>query len=455
MPPDAPIAGAPPTGGPASDLKQLSERMAAIATAQIPKEDFERQTKVVNETAVAVAQLQKMVTDRSLSLPGSDDGKQYSFSRVALALHEGRSAKDWKEIAPYEWDISEGTRTHMRKQFAEQTRGLPQGEQARATLNTLVDSEGGFLVPTEKLAKFYDIFWATLVVTALGVTKLTPKAGEIEIPKATGSVTAYDIFEGKITGLSNSEPTFGLLTLKPHELGVVSTMTQRVLRLADPSIDAFLESQMAKRAAQHMEDRLLNGSGAQGQPNGLLIADGAAAGNFIHLQGTPKQVTDYPLANGATQLISPTVVIDGEGVLEDQNTPLSSTTKILTHPKVLRKFRKDTTNQYTMPTPISREKVKELTGYDWLTSTLLKTTLTKTGATGDGTALAHFIMGNFEDWLVALWGGFELRKTDIAWNPINSTSGFFGRLVHFMGTMLYDAGVIRSESIIASNEVNF
>lgn len=455
MPPEAPTKdAAPPKDGTRSDVEKLIQRLDAITTAQIPKDDFVALRTAHDQTLAAVRDLQKLVTDRSLSLPGGDDGKHFSFSRMALALDEGRGPEDYKRIAPYEFEVSEATRTHTRKKLEESQRAFPFVDMGRATLSTLVDNEGGFLVPTEKLSKFYDIFWAALVFTILGVTKLTPagNAGAIDVPKATGSVAAYDIFEGKITNLAQSNPTFALLNLKPHECGVVCTATQRVLAMADPSIDAFLEKQMAQRLAQHMEDRLLNGSGANGQPKGLLIGAGAAAGNHIHLQGALQQVTDK--GETAEQTISANYMIDFEGVLEDQNTPLGPNTKILSHPKVFRKFRKDTAAQYVYPTPLSREKAKEIAGYEWVLSTLLKTNLTYSGFAHDG-SLAHLVMGNFEDFLTVMWGGVFVRKSDTTWNPINSTSGFFGRLVHFLGTALYDGGCIRSESIVAENALNY
>lgn len=449
-------AAAPPQGGPESDLNALKQRLEAIAAGQISREDHARLNAEVAEIRTNVERFHQMMADRSASLPGAEDAP-FSMSRAILALDEGRDPDDWKKLAPREWEISEATRQRLRERNTKaRAVGVTQGE--RDTLNTQLQSEGGFLIPTEKLAAFYDIFWATLVLTALGVTKLTPRAGRVDIVKGTGAVTAYDVFEGSISGLSHTNPTFGIMEMRPREIAVLSSATQRTLALADPSVDRLLEDQMARAAAQLMEERILTGTGANGQARGVLIGAGGPSGNFLHLQGALEQVTDLNLANAANKIGMLTTgayrsFLDFESALLDAKVPLGPWIKALSHHKVKQNFRQDQASQYTLPVPLKNEDVAKILGYEWMTSALLPTTLTKSAYTGDGTALAHFALGDWRDLIVALFGGYELRKTDVAYNPITSKSAFFGRLVHFMGTLMYDAGVIRKESIVASNEV--
>lgn len=442
-----------PSGGPESQVERLASRMEEILRAQIPKEDFERVNAAVTEMRATVTAMQAQIRDRSASLPGADDGKPYSFSRVWLAVHEGRGPEDYKRLAPYEYELSVATRAAMRK------RALEAGDDAvRATMSTTIDSEGGFLVPIEKLSTFYDVFWANLALEQLGVTKLTPKA-PVNIVKLTGGTTAYDVHEGRITGLSHSNPTLGMLSLKHYKTACVCTQTQELLRMADPSIDTFLEAHMARTVAQHVEQRLLTGSGAQGQPRGLFIGDGAAAGAFPHLQGTLQQITDLALASGASTIGVRTTgayrtILDYESALLDNKVLLGPQTKIFSHHAVRQAFRLDPANAGSLPLPLTNEALKAITGYDWVTSPLLPKTMEKSGHTGTG-ALAHFAMGNFEDFLVALFGGAIIKKSDVAYSPITAESAFFADLVHVMVTQLYDGGVIRKESIVGSNEVTY
>lgn len=444
------VKAAPP--GAANPFEQLTKQLEEIARKQIPESEVQRLDAAIAGIRAVVDDMKKSLVDRSLTLPGAEAPKErFDFGRAASALHKARgNPKALKEFAPHEFEISEATRANMRKTLSELARiGVPDAE--RATLSTIVDSEGGFLVPKESLGNFYDVFWKTLVLDQLGVTKLTPNAALAEIVKGTGAVQAYDVFEGSVSGLAESNPTFGMLQLKQHELAIIASASKRALEFSDPSLSSILEAQMARRAAQHMENRVLAGSGAQGQCRGLLKAAGSTSATNAHLEGALEQVTDVNLANGSNT-ITPGIVVDFEGTLEDADVPLGEWVKILSHPKALRKYRKDTTNQYTLPSPLSRAKVREITGYDWVTSTQLPTTLAKSAYTATG-SLTPFVMGDFRDFLVATWGGLVLKSSDIAYNPITAKSAFFGRLVHFMGTMLYDCGVIRSESIAASNEL--
>lgn len=444
-----------PQGGPVAEFDKLTQRLDAIAAAMIPKDDHTRLETALADVRTNVETLRQMVLDRGASLPGSET-EPFSYSAAISALDRGHDPDDFKRLAPREWEMSEATRKRMRDRINAQAHLVTPGE--RDMLNTMLDSEGGFLVPVEKLARFYDIFWAALCFDQLGVTKITPRGGRLDIVKGTGAVTAYDVFEGSIMGLSHSNPTFGIMELRPREIAVLSSATQRSLALSDPAVDLILEQQMAQAAALLVEKRCLIGSGQEGQARGLFYAQGGTEVNFPHLEGTLVNVTDKNLANGANIIGMLTTgaytsFLDFETTLMDNNVPVGEWCKLFSHHSVKQRFRQDPASQYALPVPISPAAMRDLIGYDWVTCSQLPTTLNKSTYTGDGTKLRHFAFGDFRDMLVAIFGGYQLRKSDVAYNPITSKSAFFGRLVHFMGTLMYDTGVIRKESIVASNEV--
>lgn len=436
---------------------KLLERLNKVAEDMVPRADFDALKEVTRLNEQNVANLQRGVRDRSLSLPGAEDYKdQWSWSRAVLACHPDHRYRA-KEIAPFEMEVSEQTRKANAKELdrrASEAESQAEGMRlnARATNVTNIDSAGGFLVPMQLLDRFYEIFYATLVLDALGVTKLTGLIGEsIEVPKETAGTTAYMVPENSTTGLLHSEQTFGQLILKMHEVVATGSYSQRLLRLSNPSIDALIEKSFAQKAARKVEQQVLTGKGSNGEVRGILTGAGGT-GNNPHLEGTLQDVADQNLANGS-HTPTPNILIDFEGVIEDADA-LGGKLGFLCHPKVLRKLRKDTANQSVWPTPLSRDMIKELTGWPWLATTQLPTNLSKSGYTNDG-SLAHLIFGNWEDLLLAMWGGFEVRRSDVAYSPISSVSAFHSRLVHVLGSQLFDSGVIRSASLVASNEVNY
>lgn len=457
---DAPAPNTP-------DAKIL-ERLKKIDENTIPKSEFDSlgarcaALEASNSASErALAEMKANLRDRSLSLPGAEkEAKNYSFSRALFALgmtdptmSEETVRSVMRRYAPLEQDIHEQTFKHNARAIADLNEiAMQRGE--RATNTTVTDSVGGFLVPTQMMQdKFYEIFYANLSAEQAGCTKLTGLIGDpVMIPKEVTGATAYMVPENSTTGLSAGEQTFGQMQLKPREAVATGSFSQRLLALSNPSIDALIMNGFMRKVARLADKQIYVGKNSNGEIRGILTAAGGT-GNNPHLEGAIQDIGDLALANGATQTISQTNVIDFEGVIEDADA-LGGKMCIVTHPKVLRKFRKDTANQYTLPVPLNRSKVKEITGYDWITTTQLPVNLSKAGATNDGT-LAHFILGNFEDLLFALWGGMQFRRSDAAYSPITSTSAFHSRLVHVLCSQLFDAGVIRSASFVASNEVNY
>lgn len=443
-------------------VDEVVKRLAHISDNMAAKSTVDELRAQLDEAKAQMAAISKQLRDRSFSLPGVEsEASNYSLSRAILAngmvdpsMSDDQKIATMRKYAPLEFDISEQTRKANSQVLEQHARDLvgADKEKARATNTTLTDSAGGFLVPAQLLAKFYEIFYANLVLDEAGATKLTGLMGEpVLVPKEASGTTAYMAPENSITGLTNSEPTFQMLQLRAREVVATGSYSQRLLSLANPSIDQMLINCYMRKLALKVEQQIFVGKGSNGEVRGILTGAGGTGANFPHLEGTLQDVTDRNLANGSNT-ITPAIVVDFEGDLQDADA-LQGSLAIISHPKVYRKFRKDTTNQYVMPSPLTQQRVQEITGYKWLITTQLPTTLNKSAYTGDGTALAHFMLGNWNDLLIGLWGGIMIRRSDVAYSPITSTSAFHQRLVHVLVSQLFDAGVIRAASISASNEV--
>lgn len=429
------------------ELKQQGADQAGASAA------LRTELSALTARITALESMAQDVKDRSASVPAVTDMKkkgEYSLARAMMSLHPDFRGKE-REIAPAEWEVSDEVMKRGNSAIAERTRHLAQTDRARIA-TTQVPSTGAILIPPEGLGGFYDYLWANLVYEQLGVTKLTGLQGSpVPFLTKTGTVTVQSITEGQPPTVT-TDLTFKMRDAIPHEVIGYVGHSLRLLALANQDVDGMCERDLAMQIQLKMEELGLLGKGGEGEPDGILRGAGGASGAHLHLQGTLKYVTDYDLADGANV---PTVAksLDWEGILEDAKVPIAGA-KYLCHPKVLRKLRKDTANANVLSSPLSREKIAELTGYSWVTSTALPTNMVKSGMTATG-SLAHLAYGQWRDVVMPMWGGLEIRRSTEATHPTTGQSAFFSRLAWIQATALFDIIVGRAESIVASNEVQY
>ncbi len=145
-------------------------------------------------------------------------------------------------------------------------------------LTSEVDSEGGFLIPTE--------FRATLL--KLGAEKSNLMGRCMNVPMSVNSVTmpylkALDRSSGYIHGSvmlywvgeedskTESKPKFGQVTLTLHELAGLAYTSNQILEDSPISMEPLLTEVFSDAFAWTMDNVLINGTGAA-QPLGILYA---------------------------------------------------------------------------------------------------------------------------------------------------------------------------------------
>jgi len=145
-------------------------------------------------------------------------------------------------------------------------------------LTELVDSEGGFIVPTE--------FRAQLLKLAEEKSNLMARC--MDVPMATNSIQmpyikGVDRSGGYIHGAiklywiaeegvkTETKPKFGMVTLNLHELAGLAYTSNQILEDSPVSLEPLLTDCFSDAFAWTMDNVLLNGTGA-GQPLGILNA---------------------------------------------------------------------------------------------------------------------------------------------------------------------------------------
>ena len=150
---------------------------------------------------------------------------------------------------------------------------------AKATgMSETIDSDGGFLLPTEHRSELLKKIHDTGRVFGLArAVPMTTRA--LELPYIVESSRADGSRHGGVRGywgaeggtLTKSAPKFGKLTLVAHKLHALGYVTTELEEDSAPAALAMLGELFIEELAFKMDDAFINGTGA-GQPRGILNA---------------------------------------------------------------------------------------------------------------------------------------------------------------------------------------
>jgi len=334
-------------------------------------------TEVVQTNATKITTIEDRIKERSVSLPGVNDGKeQFSFCKAIWAIRSG----DWQN-AGFEKEVFDQTRT----------KALSQG----------TTTAGGFLVPAEIITEMVEMLRSKIVLNALGATVMDGLSGApVEIPTQTGAATGFWVAEN--AAITASDQAFGQISMTPHGAAAMTKLSNRLLQLSNPAAEAIVRKDLVEVLARLIELAAIRGSGVGAEPTGIAntVGIGTVA---IGVDGGP---------------ITLDLIYDLALQVEQADVDLTNPGFIM-HPKlwnIIRKL-KDTQNRNLLEPDAELAPMKgTLVGYPYATSTQIPTNLTK----GVGTALTELYFGNFSDLVIGMWGGMELDATSQAGTAFES-----------------------------------
>jgi HK97 family phage major capsid protein len=142
---------------------------------------------------------------------------------------------------------------------------------AKRDLNTTDDS--GVIAQDFRGGDFIDVLRNASSVMQAGATMLTGLKGNVAIPKKTaGSSAGWISTEGGAA--SESEPTFGQVTMTPKTLGAFTDITRLMMMQSSPDIEALVRDDLSRAIALAIDLGALSGSGSSGQPTGIKNVSG-------------------------------------------------------------------------------------------------------------------------------------------------------------------------------------
>lgn len=333
------------------------------------------------------------------------EAKVYSLCRAMLAAN----SRDWSK-AGLELEISneiakrsgrngtDGFFLPVNLPFGvEGMRGLMEGERATSATAygaTVGATNSGSLVATELLAgSFIDVLRAKVRVASLGARMLSGLVGNVAIPRQDSASSTYWVSpEG--ADVAESEASFDQVLLTPKTLGARSQYTRQLLMQATPDIEMLVRDDLTKVMALAIDAACLMGTGAAGQPLGILNTAGIGS---VALGANGGAITIDALISLETALMSANV--------DDTNLAYLTNAAQVGALKTL----KDTTGRYlwTQYPGVFGQRTStpgEINGYPVARSNNVPSNLTK----GTGTNLSAMIFGNWSDLIIGEWGVLEI-----------------------------------------------
>lgn len=154
------------------------------------------------------------------------------------------------------------------------------------TTDAPVTGPGGNLIGTDFLsAQYIDILREADPLAALGVRHLSGLHGNVEIPKAMSGTSVSWTAEN--AALSQTEMAFSSITMQPKHLGAWAEFSRNLILQSSPDAEALLKADLAQAMALALAKAVLNGSGQDNEPTGILHTTG------INSVTTPAEVMDY------------------------------------------------------------------------------------------------------------------------------------------------------------------
>ncbi|HET7325974.1 MAG TPA: phage major capsid protein, partial [Nocardioidaceae bacterium] len=159
--------------------------------------------------------------------------------RAEYRVGEPPSQDDRPDEADLVRSIASGERRSV------ELRLTPSERRAYAGLSVGTDSAGGDTVPTSFVGRLYQHMIEVSAIRQTNVTVLTTDSGEeLQVPKTAGFSSAT--LTAEAATLTESEPSFGQVTLNAYKYGVLMQITSELLQDSAFDLVGFLAQQAGR-----------------------------------------------------------------------------------------------------------------------------------------------------------------------------------------------------------------
>ena len=308
------------------------------------------------------------------------EARDYSLAKAIKAM----ATKDWSN-AQLEKEASE----EIAKRSGKTPRGVFVPSDVswyQRDLTQGTASAGGNLVATDLLAGSYvDALRSASYVREAGATVLSGLQGDVAIPAANATTTAYWVAENGAP--TEGAPTYRQISMNPKTVAAYVDISRHLMMQSTPAIETIVRTDVITGLANAVDKAAIQGTGSSNQPTGVINQSGigsvalgtnggaATYGDIVDLW---KEVaTDNALLGNLSFFTSPL-----------QASRLMQTVKVSSTDSVMIMNDRDS-----------------LLGYKLYTTTNVPDNLTKGTSSGDCSAI---VFGNWGDLFIAEWGNLDV-----------------------------------------------
>lgn len=301
----------------------------------------------------------------------TQEARRFSILRAVRALANPNN-RAMQEAAAFEIECSRAAAEKAGKE----SRGImiPADVLNRAFSTTNpTGGPGSNAIATELLAdQFIELLrhrtWALKRVTSMGGL-----VGNVDIPRQNSATQAYWVGEGSAP--TESEPGIDQIAFSPKSLAAYTDITRRLMQQSTPDAELIVRNDLLKVMGLALDKAVLYGTGASGQPKGLINQSGIEA---VALAGVEPTWAEY--VNMETQIAA------ADADVGTMSYVINATARGAA--KTTQKFPATPTGATIW------EQGNTINGY--------AVDVTNQLAAGD-----HFF-GNWSDFIVAMWSGLDM-----------------------------------------------
>ncbi len=353
-----------------ADQHDCSEKGREFIEGNRSYADFQSEVlKVIGERNVEARAKADPDKDESLGLTDKEK-RRYSLFRAMSAIANPNDMNA-QRAAAFELEVSAAGAERV----GITPRGLfvPTDIQER-DLSAGTATDGAELVATNLLAgSFIDVLRNNTVIGQAGATILPGLVGNVDIPRKTSGAAAAWI-AAEDGDAANSDPQFDQVSLTPKDVACYTQATRRLLQQSSLSVENLIRDDLAQAAALAIDLAGLYGSGASGQPTGVVNQTSINTFNLAAADPTYAEtirmvkevMTDNALMGSLSYIIDP----NGWEALSTTSKDTGSGMFLISE--------NNTINGY--PYQVSSQVTAE-----------------------------DYFFGNFRDLLVGMWGGLEIN----------------------------------------------
>ena len=234
------------------------------------------------------------MADNNIGLDGKEQ-KRFSFLKLIRAQAYGDKDPRFLKAAEFEIECSRAAADKYEQQaqgfivptdvllFGDRDRtkdwrAVRAFEEALIQQRVLTQAVAGASTIAEDLlsGSFIDLLRNRSVLAAAGVTMLDGLQGDVAIPRLTGAGTAFWLATDE-TDITESTQTLDQVTLTPKNVGAFSVYTRQLLMQSSIAIEQLVRNDLATVLAIAIDLAGLYGTGASGQPTGVVNTSGINA----------------------------------------------------------------------------------------------------------------------------------------------------------------------------------